>query len=100
MTDTRPDRDSAARDDRFQPDPDVVAQRVGDEVVLVNLRSSRMYDLNRTGARLWDLLVAGHALDSARAELLREFAVDPGELDREIAALVASLLEAGLVTRA
>lgn len=37
----------------YQPNPDVVAQRVQDEVVLVNLRTNEIYTLNRTAARAW-----------------------------------------------
>jgi hypothetical protein len=81
----------------LQPAPDVVAQRVGDEVIVVNLRTNRMHSLNRTGARFWDLLTAGHDLDRIHAQLLGEFEVDPAALRADIDAIVASLREAGLV---
>jgi hypothetical protein len=80
--------------------PDAVAQRVGDEVVLVNLRTNLMYDLNRTAARLWDLLAAGDDISQIRAQLLREFDVDPAQLDREIASTVRSLTQAGFLRSA
>jgi len=32
--------------------PDTVATRVGDEVVLVDLKTDRIYTLNRTAARI------------------------------------------------
>ncbi len=81
----------------LQPARDVVAQRVGHEVIIVNLRTNRMHSLNRTGARLWDLLTAGDDIPSIHAQLLSEFEVDPVQLEHEIAAIVASLKEAGLV---
>jgi Coenzyme PQQ synthesis protein D (PqqD) len=81
----------------LQPAPDVVAQRVGDEVIIVNLRTNRMHSLNRTGARFWDLLTTGHDIARIYAQLLSEFDVDPVELDREIDTIVASLTKAGLV---
>jgi hypothetical protein len=81
----------------LQPVPDVIAQRVGDEVIIVNLQTNRMHSLNRTGARFWDLLTTGHDLARIHAQLLSEFDVDPAELDREIDTLVASLMKAGLV---
>ena len=41
------------------PSPDVVARRVDDEVVLVNLQTNRIFALNSTGARFWELLEGG-----------------------------------------
>jgi hypothetical protein len=79
------------------PSADVIAQRVGDGVIVVNLRTSLMYDLNRTGGRFWDLLTAGHDLAQIHTRLLQEFDVDPVELRREIETIVASLKDAGLV---
>jgi len=81
----------------LQPAPDVVAQRVADEVIIVNLRTNRMHSLNRTGARLWDLLTTGHDVTRIHAQLLAEFDVDPVQLGHEIDAIVTSLREAGLV---
>jgi hypothetical protein len=43
----------------LRPHPDVVAQRLGEEVALVNLQTNRIFELNRTGACLWDLLCKG-----------------------------------------
>jgi hypothetical protein len=37
-----------------QPNRDVVARRLKDEIVLVHLRTNRIYSLNRTGARFWN----------------------------------------------
>jgi len=77
--------------------PEVVAQRVGDEVILVNLQTNRMHSLNRTGARLWDLLTAGQDLAGIHAQLQAEFDVDPAQLRQEIETIVAALKDAGLV---
>lgn len=65
-------------------DPNVLAKRVGEEIVLVQLETNRIYELNRTAAFLWDALAA----DPTRAELEErmtlEFDVDRDELAREI----------------
>jgi hypothetical protein len=81
----------------FRPDPDVVAQRMGDDVVLVHLRSNRIYELNRTGARCWELLVAGYDRAGILAGMLREFDVSEPLLDVELDGLLALLLTEGLV---
>src|SRR5215207_8182687 len=44
-------------------DPNVVAQRIGDDVVLVHLRTNRIFELNATGGRVWALLAAGAGPD-------------------------------------
>ncbi|HSE03285.1 MAG TPA: PqqD family protein [Methylomirabilota bacterium] len=83
----------------FRPSPDALATRVGDEIVLVDLKTDRIYSLNRTAARIWELLCD----DCDRAELercmLEEFDVAPGEVAQAIDELVASLTEGGLLVR-
>lgn len=81
----------------IKPSADVIAQRVGDDVIVVNLQTSLMYDLNRTGGRFWDLLTEGHDLAQIHTKLLQEFEVDPVALRREMEAILASLKDAGLV---
>ena len=41
---------------RFRTSPDALATRVGDEIVLVHTVTDQIYVLNRTGARVWELL--------------------------------------------
>jgi hypothetical protein len=81
----------------FRPTGNAVAKRVGDEVVLVQLRTNRIYTLNRTGARLWQLLGEGHNLERARERILREFDVGEDELRDEADALVDELVARGLL---
>lgn len=80
------------------PVEDVVYRELNGEIVLVHLGTSRIYALNETGARFWELLAAGCNRTGIRARLLEEFAVEPADLDVEMDALVAELADAGLVT--
>jgi hypothetical protein len=82
---------------QIRPNPDVVSREVGDEVVLVHLHTNQIYTLNRTAARLWQLLAEGRGLDAARQELLQEFDVDEEELRAEVSKLVGELSAKGLV---
>lgn len=77
--------------------PDVVAQRVGDECIIVHLRTNRIYDLNRTAARFWELLVAGHPLEQIRREMLGEFAVEPIQLEEEMDRILGFMRAQSLV---
>ena len=38
----------------FAASADALATRVGDEIVLVDLKTDRVYSLNRTAARIWE----------------------------------------------
>jgi hypothetical protein len=82
---------------RYRPTEDVVAQHMGEGVVLVHLRTNRIYDLNRTGARLWALLSEGRTRAEMRQRMLSEFDVDASTLERETDEILASMLAAQLV---
>jgi hypothetical protein len=78
----------------------VLATRAGgDEIVLVDLKTDRIYSLNRTAARAWELLSA--ACDRAEVErrMLEEFDVAPEELVEAIDELITSLVEGGLLVQ-
>lgn len=77
--------------------PDVVFQRVGDEVVLVHLKTNQIFALNPTGARFWELLAGGGARPEIEAALLDEFDVDAVQLAAEIDGLLAALAREGIV---
>lgn len=90
---TERDSDSA----HWRLGPDVVAEQVGDDMVLVHLKTDRIYRLNLTGSRIWQLLAGGMDLAQARETLAAEFAVEPSVLDREVRDLVVQLEVSGLV---
>ena len=77
--------------------PDFVSRRLDDEVVLMNLRTNKIFALNRTAARAWELLQTGHDWTAIRGVLLTEFDVRPEDLDRDLDALSASLATEGFV---
>jgi len=84
---------------RLIVDPDVVAKRVGDAVALVQLRTNRIYTLNRTGARVWELVADGCGRDEIEQRLLEEFDVAEVQLHDEIEEAIATLLENELILR-
>jgi hypothetical protein len=92
------DRDSLHLRPPLRPHPDVVARRVDDEAVLVQLGSNQVYSLNRTGARLWELLSEGSSPAEAYERMLVEFDVSPNELRAEVDAFLELLLREQLVS--
>ncbi len=83
---------------RVKASPNVLARQLGDELVLLNLDTNRFFELNRTGARFWELLAGGAELDVIEDALAAEFAVSRGELAAEVAALVERMRAERLVT--
>ena len=73
------------------PNPDVVSCRLGDEVVLVHLKTNRIFSLRPTGARFWELLSVGQSRPEIEAALMREYDVTPDAVSTEIDSLVRTL---------
>jgi hypothetical protein len=73
------------------PGPHTVAERLGSTTVLVHTATDRIFELNGTASRLWELVAAGVDPVEARERLLEEYDVDPGTLAAEIERLIADL---------
>jgi hypothetical protein len=84
---------------RFHASPDALATRVGDEIVLVDLKTDRIYSLNRTAARIWELMCADCDRAEVERRMLEEFDVARGELAEAIDELVTSMTQDGLLSR-
>ena len=83
-----------------RPSPDVIGRRLDDRFVVVNLRTNRIYELNRTAAVLWELLEAETDRSQLEPAMLERFDADPDEVRREIDETLRTLADAGLVTAA
>ena len=78
--------------------PNIVARRVENELVLVDLESNRIYSLNSTGARLWELLNEGRSRAQIVDALSEEFDAAEADVAAEVDAVIASLESESLVT--
>src|SRR5579885_2331538 len=81
---------------RYEPKPGVLVRSVGGEAVLLDPQSWQYYGLDAHGLRVWELLGSG-TLSEVVTVLEREFEAPRGELERDVAALVAELAGSGLV---
>ena len=75
----------------WQLDPGVVAERMGDELVLVHLATNRIYELNHTAARVFELIREGHDRPALERALSAEFEVAPRELAVHLDRLLGEL---------
>jgi hypothetical protein len=81
----------------FRPSPDVLMRKVGHEFVLVHMGHNRIFALNSTGARLWELLGEGRTRGEAVAQLTREFDVSAATVELETEQLLRTLVREGLL---
>jgi hypothetical protein len=70
---------------------------VGEDAFLLNTTTNQYYGLEKVGARLWQLLNENNSLRSVHQILLKEYMVEPAELERDLLEVVAHLMENGLV---
>jgi hypothetical protein len=82
---------------RFAASADTLATRVGDEIVLVDLKTDRIYSLNRTAARIWELMCANCDRAELERRMQEEFDVTPDQLAEGVDDLVVSLTRDGLL---
>ncbi|MGH7896443.1 MAG: PqqD family protein, partial [Candidatus Binatia bacterium] len=76
---------------RWRVSDDVIARRLGDEVIVVQLKTDRVYALNDSAARIWELVASGRSVREIQRAVAEEFAVDPAILERSIRRLLSRL---------
>src|SRR5215208_4829191 len=78
---------------------EVIVRRMGESAVLVHLSTNRIYELNETGARIWELLERGRSSTEINDQLCAEFTVTPTQAREAYNKVVSDLLTEGLVRR-
>ena len=87
-------------DDRVSVRDGVMFNRVGDEVVLLDLDSGTYFGLDAVGGRVWDLLTGSATIAETIETMLAEFDVERDTLERDVLRLVNELEEKGLISAA
>jgi hypothetical protein len=87
----------AALTDRLVVSPDVLVRPVGDESVLLNVRTETYFSLDALGTRVWTVLLSGASIQAALDTLVTEYAVTPAELHADLMDLVDELVRHELV---
>lgn len=73
----------------------MIARRLGDGAVLVHLPTNRVFELNDTGMRVWELAAEGVAPDALLERLASEFSMDE-RARREVTDLIDTFQREGL----
>jgi hypothetical protein len=76
---------------------EVVSRKLGDRLVVVNLRTNRIYELNSTASRMWELLEAGSNRDEIEQTLLDEYDVERAVASQEIDRTLTRFSAEGLI---
>lgn len=77
---------------------DVAWKQIDDEVVILDLRTSRYLSLNRSGALVWSGLVAGATREQLVAALVRGYDIAPEVATADLERLLAQLAERELLS--
>ena len=77
--------------------PDVIFQAVGDEAVLLNMKTTLYLGLNPVGARMWTTLTGSNSIQSAFESLLAEFDVPEERLRQDLEEFLIKLNEYALI---
>jgi hypothetical protein len=82
---------------RWKLNPEVVAQRLGESMVLVNLATDRILELNATAAELYEMADGGLSQAEMETRLAEEYSVEPEMLRAEIDTVLRTLVEEQVV---
>lgn len=76
----------------------VVARRVGDTVVVLDLQQDKYFGLPQVGARIWDLLTEGNDVNQIVEKIALEYAVSVPTAFLDANALIQQLIDERLLT--
>jgi len=84
-------------DDRVSVPSNVLVRVLDQESVLLNLNTERYFGLDAVGTRMWHLVTSAPSVESACAQLMDEFDVNPQILRSNLSDLLDHLNENGLI---
>ena len=75
----------------------VLTESVHDEMVILDLETTRYFGLNAVGALVWSTLLDGHTGRQAIETVQRQFHADADVIAEDVAELLRSLINEGLL---
>jgi hypothetical protein len=77
--------------------PDQVSSELGEEAVILNVKTGIYFGLNEVGARIWKLIQEPVAISRVVQTLLNEYDVEQDQCEQEVLSLIQDLMNAALV---
>ena len=84
---------------KYAINPDAVANRMGDHMVVVHIGTDRIFELNSTAARIWDLLSGGFSRGEIQRMISQEFNEPETLVAKQIEDLLASLISENIISQ-
>jgi hypothetical protein len=82
----------------LRPNPDVIAKRLDQTSVLVHIPTNRIFELNETGSRVWEMIGESLNADQIVRRLADEFEVEEAQAADEVTELLTRLRDEGLLS--
>lgn len=76
---------------------DIVAREIGDEIVVLDMRSSKYLTVTGAGTRLFELLAAERTSEELVTVILDEYEVSRPVAECDVAAFLTDMRTAGLI---
>ena len=76
---------------------DQVSSDLGEEAVILGVKTGVYYGLNPVGARIWSLVQQPRTVENIRDTVLAEYEVEPERCERDLLELLQVLLGKGLI---
>ena len=76
---------------------DQVSSELAGEVVILNLKAGVYHGLERTGARVWQLVQQPRRVAEIRDALVAEYDVEPQTCERDLLRFLADMADHGLL---
>jgi len=77
---------------------DVLFQNMGEEYVLLNMKTEKYFGLDAVAARFWQLFAENASTENALLQVQSEFEVEEETVKRDLLAFLQKLLAEELVT--
>jgi hypothetical protein len=87
----------ASGDMALRPNSDVIAKRLDQVSVLVHIPTNRIFELNETGSRVWEMIGESLNPDQIVQRLADEFDVEEAQVADEVNELLTRLRNEGLL---
>lgn len=76
---------------------DQVSSNLGNEAVILHVKTGSYYGLNEIGTHIWNLIQEPKSFGAVRDAILSEYDVDQARLESDLNAIFDDLLKKGLI---
>ena len=81
---------------KYTRNPNLVAARVDDDIIMMNVESGQYLSINSLGGRIWELLEGHVSIQQITETICDEYEVSEAVCRADVEAFLKQLLELGL----